>query len=82
VFCPNCGTRNDDDSIFCQNCGATISSAKSTVAVTQRSKKKIILSIVGLLIVVILSICSYLYFSANMRSRALFPIKENDKWAI
>lgn len=24
MFCPNCGTKNDDDAVFCGNCGARI----------------------------------------------------------
>ena len=24
MFCPNCGTKNDDDAVFCENCGTRI----------------------------------------------------------
>src|ERR687893_2369796 len=28
-FCPNCGTNNDDDARFCQNCGRALPDATS-----------------------------------------------------
>ena len=24
MFCPNCGTKNDDDALFCANCGTKL----------------------------------------------------------
>ena len=30
TYCPKCGTKNDDDAIFCKNCGTSFSSQKPT----------------------------------------------------
>jgi|WetSurMetagenome_2_1015567.scaffolds.fasta_scaffold10496_7 uncharacterized RDD family membrane protein YckC len=39
MFCPNCGTQNDDQAIFCKSCGASLKAAAPPVqpAVTANS---------------------------------------------
>ena len=28
VYCPKCGTKNEDDAVFCKNCGASLETGK------------------------------------------------------
>lgn len=35
MFCPQCGTKNDDDAVFCSNCGADVSQAFSEAQASQ-----------------------------------------------
>jgi len=30
VYCPKCGTKNDDDAVYCKNCGTSLVAQKPT----------------------------------------------------
>jgi hypothetical protein len=30
AYCPKCGTKNDDDAVYCKNCGASLGGQKPT----------------------------------------------------
>lgn len=68
MFCSECGTKNNDYALFCENCGHKIKEAKTVKVKTNKPKDKkktmITYIIVG---VVILLIAAYLFIS-NMFS--------------
>lgn len=56
MFCPNCGTSNPDNAIFCEECGTKIESqTKKTKTITVKNK----LIIGEAVVLIILLICAY-----------------------
>lgn len=49
MYCPNCGSKNDSDSKFCQHCGAAIPSSVGTAAATHVATDESVLSGTGLI---------------------------------
>jgi len=60
MFCPECGQQNKENNNFCQHCGASLSTSRSTV-VRRSRRKALLISIVA--IVVILSSVIYFLFT-------------------
>ena len=40
MFCPECGTKNDDDSLFCENCGKKMKDGSEKTEKIQDNEKK------------------------------------------
>ena len=40
MFCPECGTKNDDDSLFCENCGKKMKDGSEKIEKIQDNEKK------------------------------------------
>ncbi|MBF0338889.1 MAG: DUF1566 domain-containing protein [Nitrospirae bacterium] len=71
MFCSKCGTKNNNDSAFCEECGAALSNARPEVAVTDGSKKQAVLIIAVLLLVMIVAAASYmsLHYYAEKKTK-------------
>ena len=40
MFCPECGTKNDDDALFCENCGKKIKDGSEKIEIIQDNEQK------------------------------------------
>lgn len=47
MVCPNCKFKNQQGTVFCQNCGTQFSKPETVVQKPKKSKKKIIIAIVS-----------------------------------
>lgn len=51
MVCPNCKFKNQQGTLFCQNCGTQFSKPETVVQKPKKSKKKIIIAIVSVFLV-------------------------------
>ena len=49
MFCKNCGYENDDDALYCENCGANLSSINSPSSSGLGKTNKILIVVVLIL---------------------------------
>lgn len=77
MFCGECGTKNKNGAQFCENCGAKMKVEKVTTKKTEVKEKqpmskktKMILAIVGVVAVIIISLCIYLSTLTNPKNIA------------
>ena len=74
MFCPECGSKNDDNAVFCRNCGTSLQNTETTAQASSSAKKaglssndKILLIelFIALLSIVLFIFMYNLHFSAK-----------------
>jgi hypothetical protein len=68
VYCKNCGHENDDDSSFCENCGANLSPSNSPSGMSTANK---------ILIVVVIVLIASIGIAAGMLLTSKAPVANN-----
>lgn len=56
MFCENCGTRNDQDAVFCSNCGHSLQQQIEVAPVKKNGNSKVIIVIAVFLILAIVTV--------------------------
>ena len=73
MFCGECGTKNKNGALFCENCGAKIEGAKEVTIKEKKpltKKSKLIIAIVSVVAVIVIGLCIFLGSLTNPKNIA------------
>lgn len=73
MFCGECGTKNKNGALFCENCGAKIEGGKNVVVKEKKpltKKSKLIIAIVSVVAVILIGLCIFLGSLTNPKNIA------------
>ena len=82
MYCEKCGFENQENSLFCVNCGNAFpilkTDAENKTQGSQKSRKKIIIASVlsGVLLIAAAIVAFLLFFSGSKEEEATFYIKD------
>ena len=67
MFCSKCGLEIPADAVFCKNCGAPVEEVGVSAEPTKKSKKKVVLSLVfAIILVIAIGIAGFTYYDMKI----------------
>ena len=87
MYCPKCGTKNQDGAVFCETCGSRLTETKTTKSAPDKKKSSslpIILIIIGVVIIVGIGIAAYAFYfmpQSNSSTPSITPQVETTAYS-